>query len=86
MRVMTPKEVRTAMALAKDLHQGQIDLPPEIVKINERITQAKRNALQFIVIFRMVDMSLVQEAVELMLEKDRPYAKWVARETSAMTF
>ena len=84
MRVMTKKEVRVAMSLAKDIHEERLQLPPEIKEINEKIKQAKRNAIRFIVIFRMVDMSLVNEAVELMLKKDRLYDQWVARETPSL--
>lgn len=81
MRVLTPKEVRTFLSIMDDYQAGRIELPQEIIDINRRIEQAKRNALRFIIIFRMVDMSLVYEAVALMLEKDRLYGEWVKSET-----
>lgn len=81
MRVLTPKEVRTLLSIMDDFQAGRIELPHEIIEINRRIDQAKRNALQFIIIFRMVDMSLVYEAVALMFEKDRLYGEWVKSET-----
>lgn len=81
MRVLTPKEVRTLLSIMDDFQAGRIKLPQEIIEINKRIEQTKRNALQFLIIFRMVDMSLVYEAVALMLEKDRLYGEWVKSET-----
>jgi hypothetical protein len=81
---MTPAEMRAALSLARDFHAGRIDLPPEIKETYRKIKEARRNAERFLLHFRVVDKSLVNEVVRLMLEKDRLYAEWAASEAKGV--
>jgi hypothetical protein len=84
MHAMTPKEAGTLLSLAGDFHAGRIQLPPEIMEIDRKIAVAKHKAFTFFVRLGAVDMSLMNDVVRLMHEKDSLYAEWACSETPSL--
>jgi hypothetical protein len=72
-RILTKAETEALMRLAKDLHSGTAQLPPEILALHAEIEEAVGQAVKFMAIFGVVDYSMVARVYGLMVEKDVRY-------------
>lgn len=75
LRVLSPEEAEAVMRYARDLHEGKVNAPESVTRIDEELQEAIRNAALFMVRLRVVDYSLVETALELMFEKDAAWAR-----------
>lgn len=73
---MTREGALALMKLAERYHRREISLPPEIVAKKKEIEAAIQNAELFMVRFRIVDESMVNDVVRMKMELDGLYALW----------
>ena len=72
---LTPEMAKKAAELRSSPYR-----PPEIIRLNKEIEGKKRLAEFRLSITGIVDTGIVQEIVELKLEKDKAYGDWLMRE------
>ncbi len=82
MRLMSKDEALAFIEFAREYHSGKHKLPPEIIETKRELEEAIRKSELFIVLFGVIDQTLLNRAVALMHQKDRLYSQWAARSTS----
>lgn len=80
----TPTEAVLALRLVERVHRGQLQLPLEIVLINQAIEEKKRLAVHFCSSLGCVDMALVYEITDLRRKKDALYSRWIQEESRGL--
>ena len=78
-RVLSVQAALELLRINRDLHEGTLTFPSEILECKRALREATRNAELFLYRMRTVDYSMVDHVVNLKLELDRLYGQWAER-------
>ena len=85
MRTMNRAEVSTMLRLAKEVHDGTRELPPEIKELRKKIADSICNAELWMMRLNMtLPQMMIDEIVAMKLSLDALYCIWTKSETPTL--
>lgn len=76
-RILNKDEALEFLEFARKYHNGDIQLPPEIIRMRKLIDEKIENAELFLVLVRAVDMGMIRDIMRLKLELEHLYSEWI---------